>query len=113
MVEFSSPNTNKPLHLGHIRNILLGHSISQILKADGKKVMMVNLVNDRGIHICKSMLAWQKWGNGENPKSNGLKGDHLVGKYYVEFNKHFKSEVEILVKAGRTIEEAEKSPINT
>ncbi len=108
MVEYSSPNTNKPLHLGHIRNILLGHSISQILKADGKKVMMVNLVNDRGIHICKSMLAWQKWGNGENPKSSGLKGDHLVGKYYVEFNKHFKSEVEILVKAGSTIEEAEK-----
>lgn len=89
MVEYSSPNTNKPLHLGHMRNILLGHSVSEILKASGNEVMKVNLVNDRGIHICKSMLAWQKWGNGETPESSGLKGDKLVGKYYVEFEQHY------------------------
>ncbi|MBI4944780.1 MAG: arginine--tRNA ligase [Bacteroidetes bacterium] len=109
MVEFSSPNTNKPLHLGHIRNNLLGASISEILKAARKKVIRVNLVNDRGIHICKSMLAWQKWGNGETPSSNGMKGDHLVGKYYVEFDKHFKSQVSSLKSQGTADEEAEKN----
>jgi arginyl-tRNA synthetase len=108
MVEYSSPNTNKPLHLGHIRNNLLGYSVSEILKAAGNKVMMVNLVNDRGIHICKSMLAWQKWGNGETPGSSGMKGDHLVGKYYVEFDKHYKAEVAGLKAAGKSDEEAEK-----
>ncbi|HEY4797697.1 MAG TPA: arginine--tRNA ligase [Bacteroidia bacterium] len=91
MVEFSSPNTNKPLHLGHIRNNLLGASVAKILKAAEKKVIRVNLVNDRGIHICKSMLAWKKWGNNETPQSSGMKGDHLVGKYYVEFDKQLKS----------------------
>jgi arginyl-tRNA synthetase len=106
MVEYSSPNTNKPLHLGHMRNILLGYSISEILKASGNRVMKVNLVNDRGIHICKSMLAWQKWGNGETPESSGLKGDHLVGKYYIEFNKHLKAEVTELKKAGLSDDDA-------
>ncbi|MDL5049015.1 arginine--tRNA ligase [Oscillatoria amoena NRMC-F 0135] len=91
MVEYSSPNTNKPLHLGHIRNNLLGYSVSQILEFNGYEVVKANLINDRGIHICKSMLAWQKFGNGETPQSSGLKGDHLVGKYYVEFDKHNKS----------------------
>ncbi len=95
MVEYSSPNTNKPLHLGHIRNILLGHSISEILKACGNEVIKTTLVNDRGIHICKSMLAWQKFGNGETPASSGLKGDHLVGKYYVEFDKAYKAELNL------------------
>ncbi len=109
MVEYSSPNTNKPLHLGHVRNNLLGYSVSQILKADGNNVMMVNLVNDRGIHICKSMLAWQKWGNGETPELSGLKGDHLVGKYYVEFDKHYKSQIESLKSSGKSAEEAEKN----
>lgn len=112
MVEYSSPNTNKPLHLGHIRNNLLGWSVAEILKAAGNKVMKVNLVNDRGIHICKSMLAWQKWGNGETPESSGMKGDHLVGKYYVEFDKEnkkaafeeFKKVIEN-PKAGLNIEE--------
>lgn len=108
MVEYSSPNTNKPLHLGHVRNNLLGYSVSEILKAAGNNVVKVNLVNDRGIHICKSMLAWQKWGNGETPATSGLKGDHLVGKYYVEFDKHYKSEIESLVNKGKTKEEAEK-----
>ncbi|TAL57909.1 MAG: arginine--tRNA ligase [Bacteroidetes bacterium] len=92
MVEFSSPNTNKPLHLGHMRNILLGHSVSEILKAAGRKVIRVNLVNDRGIHICKSMLAWKKWGNEETPESSGMKGDHLVGKYYVMYDQELKKE---------------------
>ncbi len=111
MVEYSSPNTNKPLHLGHIRNNLLGFSISEILKANGYKVVKTNIVNDRGIHICKSMYAWQKWGNGETPDSTGIKGDHLVGKYYVIFNTHYKSEVEELVKTGLSKEEAEnKAP---
>ncbi len=109
IVEYSSPNTNKPLHLGHIRNNLLGYSVSEILKADGNRVMKVNLVNDRGIHICKSMLAWLKWGNGETPESSGMKGDHLVGKYYVEFDKHYKSEIAALKAAGKTEEEAEKT----
>lgn len=109
MVEYSSPNTNKPLHLGHVRNNLLGVSVGAILKADGKRVMKVNLVNDRGIHICKSMLAWQRWGNGETPESSGLKGDHLVGKYYVEFDKHYKAQIQELKESGKTQEEAEKS----
>ncbi len=108
VVEYSSPNTNKPLHLGHIRNNLLGFSLSRILEASGKKVVKVNLVNDRGIHICKSMLAWQKWGNGETPESSGIKGDHLVGKYYVVFDKYYKEEIAILVAEGLTPEEAAK-----
>lgn len=108
VVEYSSPNTNKPLHLGHIRNNLLGFSLSRILQAAGKNVVKVNLVNDRGIHICKSMLAWQRWGNGETPESSGLKGDHLVGKYYVVFDKHFKAEIAVLVAEGMNAEEASK-----
>ncbi len=108
LVEYSSPNTNKPLHLGHIRNNLLGFSVSEILKANHKKVVKVNIVNDRGIHICKSMLAWQKFGNGETPESSGLKGDHLVGKYYVEFDKHFKAETKELEARGFAKDEAEK-----
>lgn len=108
VVEYSSPNTNKPLHLGHIRNNLLGYSVSMILKEAGYDVAMVNLVNDRGIHICKSMLAWEKFGNGETPDSSGLKGDHLVGKYYVEFDKAYKTEVSELKSRGLTEEEAEK-----
>ena len=108
LIEFSSPNTNKPLHLGHVRNNLLGCSVANILEANGKKVVRVNLVNDRGIHICKSMLAWQKYGNGETPQSSGLKGDHLVGKYYVEFDKHLKEEVAHLVLNNVSEEEAKK-----
>jgi arginyl-tRNA synthetase len=96
MVEYSSPNTNKPLHLGHVRNNLLGYSVAQILAAAGYDVVKTNLVNDRGIHICKSMLAWQKWGNGETPESTGEKGDHLVGKYYVIFDKEYKKQIEDL-----------------
>ncbi|WP_346864048.1 arginine--tRNA ligase [uncultured Draconibacterium sp.] len=107
MIEYSSPNTNKPLHLGHIRNNLLGYSISEIVKANGNKVVKTNIVNDRGIHICKSMYAWQQWGNGETPESSGLKGDHLVGKYYVEFDKHYKSEIAELSEKGLSKEEAE------
>ncbi|MBL7883633.1 MAG: arginine--tRNA ligase, partial [Bacteroidia bacterium] len=109
MVEYSSPNTNKPLHLGHIRNNLLGYSVAEILKAAGNNVVKVNIVNDRGIHICKSMLAWQRWGNGETPESSGIKGDHLVGKYYVEFDKQYKKEIEQLVAIGKSKEEAEKN----
>lgn len=109
IIEFSSPNTNKPLHLGHIRNNLLGFSISRILKASGKKVITLNLVNDRGIHICKSMLAWQKWGNGETPGSSGIKGDHLVGKYYVLFNKHYTAEIRHLVETGMDEETAKNA----
>ncbi len=108
VVEFSSPNTNKPLHLGHIRNNLLGFSLSRILEASGKNVAKVNLVNDRGLHICKSMLAWQKWGNGETPENSGLKGDHLVGKYYVVFDKYYKEEIATLVNEGVTPEDAAK-----
>ena len=108
MIEYSSPNTNKPLHLGHIRNNLLGYSVAQILKANGHNVIKVNLVNDRGIHICKSMLAWQLYGGGETPQSSGMKGDHLVGKYYVEFDKHYKAEVKELVAGGMSEEEAKK-----
>ena len=109
MIEYSSPNTNKPLHLGHIRNNLLGHSIAEIQKANGWKVVKTNIVNDRGIHICKSMLAWKLFGNGETPESSGLKGDHLVGKYYVIFDKHFKAEIQKLISKGLTEEEAKKS----
>ena len=107
MVEYSSPNTNKPLHLGHVRNNLLGYSLSRILEANGNKVVKTNIVNDRGIHICKSMLAWQKWGNGETPASSGKKGDHLIGDYYVEFDKHYKEELKELTESGMTQEEAE------
>lgn len=107
MVEYSSPNTNKPLHLGHIRNNLLGYSISEILNANGKKVIKTNIVNDRGIHICKSMYAWQKWGNGKTPDNSGMKGDHLVGEFYVEFDKHYKAEISELVEKGLSKEEAE------
>ncbi len=111
MVEYSSPNTNKPLHLGHIRNNLLGYSISEILKANGKKVIKTNIVNDRGIHICKSMYAWQKWGMGKTPENSGMKGDHLVGEYYVEFDKHYKAEIAELQEQGFSKEEAEsKAP---
>ena len=106
VVEFSSPNTNKPLHLGHIRNNLIGYSISSILEANGFEVQKVNLVNDRGIHICKSMLAWQKWGEGKTPESTGRKGDHLVGDYYVRFDKEYKSQVKELVGKGMTEEQA-------
>ncbi len=106
MVEFSSPNTNKPLHLGHIRNNLLGYSVSKIIEAAGDKVVKVNLVNDRGIHICKSMLAWEKWGNGETPESTGKKGDHLVGDYYVRFDREYKKQIESLVNEGMQEDEA-------
>lgn len=107
MVEYSSPNTNKPLHLGHIRNNLLGFSLSEILKACGNRVVKTNIVNDRGIHICKSMLAWQKWGEGVTPESSGKKGDHLIGDFYVLFDKHYKAEVKALEEQGMTKEEAE------
>ena len=108
MIEYSSPNTNKPLHLGHIRNNLLGYSVAQILKANGHNVIKANLVNDRGIHICKSMLAWKLYGGGETPASSGMKGDHLVGKYYVEFDKHYKEQIKQLVAEGMSEEEAKK-----
>lgn len=107
MVEYSSPNTNKPLHLGHIRNNLLGFSLSEILKACGNRVVKTNIVNDRGIHICKSMLAWQKWGEGVTPASSGKKGDHLIGDFYVLFDKHYKAELKALEEQGMTKEEAE------
>ena len=108
MVEYCSPNTNKPLHLGHLRNNFLGYSVANILKANGHKVVKTQIINDRGIHICKSMIAWQKFGNNETPESSGLKGDHLVGKYYVEFDKVYKAEIEVLVNAGMEKAEAEK-----
>jgi arginyl-tRNA synthetase len=108
VLEYSSPNTNKPLHLGHIRNNILGYSLAEILRANGYKVIRVNLVNDRGIHICKSMLAYHKWGNNETPVSSGIKGDHLIGKYYVLFNEHYKAEIHNLMDKGLTEEEAEK-----
>ena len=107
MVEYSSPNTNKPLHLGHIRNNLLGYSLAEILKACGNNVIKTNIVSDRGIHICKSMLAWQKWGDGATPESTGKKGDHLIGDFYVLFDKHYKAEVKELMEKGMTQEEAE------
>ncbi|NVO19298.1 MAG: arginine--tRNA ligase [Bacteroidetes bacterium] len=109
VVEYSSPNTNKPLHLGHIRNNLLGFSVARILEANGHKVIRVNLVNDRGIHICKSMLAWKRWGDGETPSSSGIKGDHLVGKYYVIFDQQYKKEIEKLISLGISKDEAAKS----
>ena len=106
MVEYSSPNTNKPLHLGHLRNILLGYSLSQILAACGNRVVKTNIVNDRGIHICKSMLAWQKWGEGATPESAGKKGDHLIGDYYVLFDKHYREQVKELMESGLSEDEA-------
>ena len=109
MVEYSSPNTNKPLHLGHVRNNLLGFSLSEILKACGNRVIKTNIVNDRGIHICKSMLAWQKWGEGITPESCGKKGDHLIGDFYVLFDKHFKAEVKELVEKGMSEDEAKNA----
>ena len=108
MIEYSSPNTNKPLHLGHVRNNLLGFSLSKIMEANGYKVVKTNIVNDRGIHICKSMLAWLKWGNGATPESTGKKGDHLIGDFYVAFDKHYKAEIKELVEKGMSPEEAEK-----
>ena len=108
MIEYSSPNTNKPLHLGHVRNNLLGWSLAQIMEANGNKVVKTNIVNDRGIHICKSMLAWQKWGNGETPESNGKKGDHLIGDYYVAFDKHYREEIKELVAQGMDEEKAKQ-----
>ncbi|MGN0091574.1 MAG: arginine--tRNA ligase, partial [Alistipes sp.] len=108
MIEYSSPNTNKPLHLGHVRNNLLGYSVAQILKANGHNVIKANLVNDRGIHICKSMVAWLLYGNGATPESTGKKGDHLVGDYYVEFDKHYKAEIAALAADGASEEEAKK-----
>jgi arginyl-tRNA synthetase len=109
MVEYSSPNTNKPLHLGHIRNNLLGFSLSEILKANGNKVVKTNIVNDRGIHICKSMYAWKMWGNGQTPESTGIKGDHLVGDFYVKFDQEYKKEIATLIEQGQTKEEAEQN----
>ena len=108
MIEYSSPNTNKPLHLGHVRNNLLGWSLAQIMAANGNKVVKTNIVNDRGIHICKSMLAWLKWGNGETPESSGKKGDHLIGDYYVAFDKHYREEVKQLVAQGLGEEKAKQ-----
>lgn len=109
MIEYSSPNTNKPLHLGHIRNNLLGFSLSRILQANGNKIVKTNIVNDRGIHICKSMLAWQKWGEGITPQSSGKKGDHLVGDFYVLFDKHYKAEIAELIAKGETEDFAKKN----
>lgn len=109
MIEYASPNTNKPLHLGHVRNVLLGYSVAEILKAAGHKVYKTQIINDRGIHICKSMLAWQKFGNGETPSTSNIKGDHLVGKYYVAFDKAYKGEIQVLMQQGKTEEEAKKT----
>ncbi len=112
MIEYSSPNTNKPLHLGHVRNNLLGWSLARIMQANGCRVVKTNIVNDRGIHICKSMLAWQKWGNGETPESSGKKGDHLIGDYYVLFDKHYREEIAQLVAGGMSEDEAkQKAPL--
>ena len=108
MIEYSSPNTNKPLHLGHVRNNLLGWSLAQIMQANGNRVVKTNIVNDRGIHICKSMLAWQKWGNGETPESSGKKGDHLIGDYYVAFDKHYREEIKQLMDQGMDEERAKQ-----
>ena len=109
LVEYSSPNTNKPLHLGHLRNHFLGYSISEILKASGKKVKKVQIINDRGIHICKSMVAWLDYGNDETPQSTGIKGDHFVGKYYVKFDQEYKKEIAALIEKGIAKDEAEKT----
>ncbi|SOS49456.1 Arginine--tRNA ligase [Tenacibaculum dicentrarchi] len=108
MVEYSSPNTNKPLHLGHVRNVLLGYSVAEILKASGKKVYKTQIINDRGIHICKSMLAWEKFGNGETPENTGLKGDKLVGNYYVKFDQEYKKEIATLIATGISEDDAKK-----
>ena len=108
MVEFASPNTNKPLHLGHVRNVLLGYSVAQIVKASGKKVYKTQIINDRGIHICKSMLAWQRYGKGETPQASGKKGDKLVGDYYVRFDKEYKKEIADLIAQGVSEEDAKK-----
>ncbi|MGK0322934.1 MAG: arginyl-tRNA synthetase, partial [Psychroserpens sp.] len=109
MVEYSSPNTNKPLHLGHVRNVILGYSVSEILKASGRKVYKTQIVNDRGVHICKSMLAWKRFGNEETPESSGLKGDKLVGNYYVKFDQEYKAEIQQLISEGQTEEDAKKN----
>lgn len=109
MVEYASPNTNKPIHLGHIRNNLLGYSVAQIFDAAGFNTQKIQIINDRGIHICKSMLAWEKFGNGETPESSGMKGDHLVGKYYVEFDKHYRAEIKDLIEKGQSEDEAKKN----
>lgn len=109
MIEYSSPNTNKPLHLGHLRNIFLGHSVAEILKANGHTVYSTQIINDRGIHVCKSMLAWLRFGEGETPSSSGIKGDKLVGKYYVKFDIEYKKEIELLVNQGQSEEEAKKN----
>lgn len=109
MIEYSSPNTNKPLHLGHVRNNLLGNALANVIAANGNKVVKTNIVNDRGIHICKSMLAWKKYGNGETPETSGKKGDHLVGDYYVAFDKHYKAELQELMNKGMSKEEAEEA----
>ena len=106
MIEYSSPNTNKPLHLGHVRNNLLGWSLAQIMQANGNRVVKTNIVNDRGIHICKSMLAWLKYGNSETPETSGKKGDHLIGDYYVAFDKHYREEIKQLVALGMDEENA-------
>ena len=108
MVEYSSPNTNKPLHLGHVRNNLLGYSVAEILKASGKKVYKTQIINDRGIHICKSMLAWERFGNGETPESTGLKGDKLVGNYYVKFDQEYKKQIHDLISKGSSEDDAKK-----
>ena len=108
MIEYSSPNTNKPLHLGHLRNNFLGYSVAEIFKANGYTVHKVQIINDRGIHICKSMAAWKLFGNGETPESTGIKGDHLVGKYYVAFDKAYKEQIKELKSKGIAEEEAEK-----
>ncbi len=108
MIEYSSPNTNKPLHLGHVRNNLLGWALAQVMEANGNRVVKTNIVNDRGIHICKSMLAWLKWGNGETPETSGKKGDHLIGDYYVAFDKHYRQEVKELVDGGMDEEQAKQ-----
>ena len=106
MIEYSSPNTNKPLHLGHVRNNLLGCALANIMAANGNRVVKTNIVNDRGIHICKSMLAWLKYGNGATPESTGIKGDHLIGDYYVAFDKHYKEQIKELMEEGMSEEEA-------
>jgi arginyl-tRNA synthetase len=112
MVEYSSPNTNKPLHLGHVRNVLLGYSVSEILKASGRKVYKTQIINDRGIHICKSMVAWQRYGDNETPDSSGLKGDKLVGNYYVKFDQVYKQEISTLEAQGLSSEDAKaQAPI--
>ncbi len=108
MIEYSSPNTNKPLHLGHVRNNLLGWALANVMQANGNKVVKTNIVNDRGIHICKSMLAWLRWGNGETPESSGKKGDHLIGDYYVAFDKHYREEVRQLMAQGMDEEQAKQ-----